>query len=185
MITISATNCSLLVVSPRKFLFHFFKGNIIQINNDLLNREKRYLSDESEINLYIVNTVFHRRWVPRLTLWFTYWQAINVLFVEESLFICECSWWLALAGLISYVVNWEQSLFFLVRWVKLSRHDHARAAHSIWRMLALLATTIARDKVLIASLTFLWLDPPTWPSHGLVLVAFYFFKWDRISNETD
>lgn len=61
MITISATNCSLLVVYPRKFLFHFFKGNIIQINNDLLNREKRYLSDESEINLYIVNTVFHRR----------------------------------------------------------------------------------------------------------------------------
>ena len=61
MITISATNCSLLVVSPRTFLFHFFKGNIIQINNDLLNREKRYLSDESELNLYIVNTVFHRR----------------------------------------------------------------------------------------------------------------------------
>ena len=62
MITNSATNCSLLAVSPQKFLFHFFKDNIVQINNDLLNREKRYLSDENELNLYIVNTVFHRLW---------------------------------------------------------------------------------------------------------------------------
>ena len=53
MITNSATNCSLLAVSLRKFLFFFFKDNVVQIYNDLLNREKRYLSEESELNLYI------------------------------------------------------------------------------------------------------------------------------------
>ena len=62
MITNSATNCSLPSVSLESFYSVFFKDNIIQIYNNLLNRQKRYLSDESALNLYIVNTVFHGLW---------------------------------------------------------------------------------------------------------------------------
>ena len=55
MITNSATNCSLLAVSLRKFLFFFFffKDNVIQIYNDLLNREKDiFIRQEVTKSLY-------------------------------------------------------------------------------------------------------------------------------------